>query len=48
MDLASFQALLTLLGQAALQEASDMQPKEADFLTLFGRMKQRQQYWACE
>ena len=40
MDLASFQALLTLLGQAALQEASDMQPKEADFLTLFGRMKQ--------
>ena len=27
-------------GQAALQEASDMQPKEADFLTLFDRMKQ--------
>lgn len=39
MDLASFRALLTAQGQTALQEALALQPKEADFLTLLGKMQ---------
>ncbi len=41
MDLDTFHGLLTPQGQTALQEAAALQPTEADFLSLFDKLKRR-------
>ncbi len=41
MDLATFRALLTPLGQRALAEASSFQPREEDFLRLYNYLSRR-------